>query len=297
MTWPRLDVQVWIEVFLFVRKNLQAGVEIVNAYDLNRGGQAALLRVDLSNGESIVVKDFHGGEYEPYEIVINLAVQNALGQLPNAEDNIVSPYCTQINRENHFIAMPFVDGLSLFDLLEFLDKTGSEMEENAKLYIAKRLIIIVKWLQSFRVVHRDIKPENIMITIDGEVKLIDFDMACCFDDSKLFPQAGMEPPNVSVVHLFRWKQLACGTPCYTAPEIEQGRDYNATVDWFSVGRTLEMLNIRSSRLWSRIMEEMTKAPEFRRLLFQRPNLLHCMNEPVPPGTQMRLAKLVGRAMM
>ena len=70
-------------------------------------------------------------------------------------------------------------------------------------------------MHSEGVVHRDIKPENVMLTKEGELKLIDFGLSQRTEgDNKL-------------------KTIA-GTPYYTAPEVLDGH-YDYKCDMWSLG--------------------------------------------------------------
>lgn len=65
------------------------------------------------------------------------------------------------------------------------------------------------------VVHRDIKPENIMLSKDGEIKLIDFGLSQRTQGNR------------------KLKTVA-GTPYYMAPEVLEG-NYDYKCDLWSLG--------------------------------------------------------------
>src|SRR5437868_10376012 len=82
----------------------------------------------------------------------------------------------------HFIAMEFVDGLTLRQLIH-------EQQTNlAKLlrYLQHVAEGLAK-AHASGIVHRDLKPDNIMVTRDGHAKILDFGLA------KLIEPTGQKP--------------------------------------------------------------------------------------------------------
>ena len=78
--------------------------------------------------------------------------------------------------------------------------------------------------------HCDIKPENILITPEGDVKILDFGVA------KYLP--GRDSENVTLTLSRSATNLICGTPAYMPPEVfmEQAPDMRS--DIFSLGVVL-----------------------------------------------------------
>lgn len=76
--------------------------------------------------------------------------------------------------------------------------------------------------EPLRLIHRDIKPSNVMLTVAGDVKVLDFGTAQArFDDREAHTQA-----------------LAFGSAAYMAPERLLGDPDNPSGDIFSLGITL-----------------------------------------------------------
>ncbi|MDG2376110.1 MAG: serine/threonine-protein kinase [Woeseiaceae bacterium] len=70
------------------------------------------------------------------------------------------------------------------------------------------------------VIHRDIKPSNVMLTIDNDVRIIDFGIAICAD------------ADVSRI------EGIAGSPSYMSPEQVQSEDLTPASDIYSLGAVL-----------------------------------------------------------
>ena len=70
------------------------------------------------------------------------------------------------------------------------------------------------------VIHRDIKPSNVMLTIDNDVRIIDFGIAICAD-----------------AEVSRIEGIA-GSPSYMSPEQVQSEDLTSASDIYSLGAVL-----------------------------------------------------------
>jgi serine/threonine protein kinase len=79
------------------------------------------------------------------------------------------------------------------------------------------------------IVHRDIKPANIMITPQGQVKIMDFGLAQLSDRTKL-TASGMK----------------LGTPAYMSPEQTEGRPTDRRSDLWSLG----CVQTHAARAWN-----------------------------------------------
>ncbi|MDY5022304.1 MAG: protein kinase [Blautia sp.] len=96
---------------------------------------------------------------------------------------------------------------------------GRELSEKEVIKLGCDICTALELCEKRGVIHRDIKPENIFVNDFGDFKLGDFGIARRLE-------------NVSGG--FSRK----GTYNYMAPEIEQGREYDATADIYSLGLVL-----------------------------------------------------------
>ena len=137
--------------------------------------------------------------------------------------NIVDVYDFGFSDENEsqlYIAMEFVDGESLAELIE-------ENERISYLDLVPIVVQILDGLSSAHnngVLHRDIKPSNIMLLpSDSEegysVKIVDFGLAkTSFEEQKLTKTG-----------------VPVGTPNYISPEQVQGKEIDQRSDLYSLG--------------------------------------------------------------
>lgn len=129
--------------------------------------------------------------------------------------NIVN-FIDCFSTKNHiYLVMELVRGLSLYELLK--KQPDRKIKENNAKTIIKQILKAMVYCHSKCVTHRDIKLENVIISSNGEVKVIDFGFSTCI-------------PNDKKVKMF------CGTPSYMAPEITQKIEYcGPPVDIWATG--------------------------------------------------------------
>lgn len=137
--------------------------------------------------------------------------------------NIVAIYDFALHEGEPFLAMEFVDGISL---REALDKTPILPVPDA-IGIMVQVLDALEVMHGKGVVHHDIKPGNIMLTMDKQVKVGDFGVSKITD--------------TEMTTTF----VTAGTPAYMSPEQCRGETVDGRSDLFAAGTTLfEMLSGR-----------------------------------------------------
>ena len=137
-----------------------------------------------------------------------------------AHPNVVSIYDVGHQDDQSFIAMEFVSGESLEDILE----SGRDLSLQEASKIAREVAAGLDYAHERGIVHRDVKPANILLTDAGIAKITDFGVAKL--DSADMTTTGM----------------ILGTPRYMAPEQVTGRQITGASDQFSLAVILyEML--------------------------------------------------------
>ena len=159
--------------------------------------------------------------------------------------NIVGIYDYALHEGNPYLAMEFIDGITLAQV----DRSrGFAIPEIVELTC--QVLDALHSAHLLGVVHRDIKPANIMLTTTGWVKVADFGISRIASSS--LTGAG------SVV----------GTPAYMSPEQCRGAAVDARSDVFSVGVVLyelvtgrkPFLGSTPHELWHRLLNEAPPDP-------------------------------------
>ena len=127
-----------------------------------------------------------------------------------------------------FIVMEYISGRTLEELIP---REGLQPPEVVKFGI--QIADGLSRAHSAGIIHRDLKPGNIMISDDGQVKLLDFGLAKLSDlhdapDAELTRTAAPETEEGSIL----------GTVCYMSPEQAEARKTDARSDIFSAGAVL-----------------------------------------------------------
>ncbi|WP_155057115.1 Stk1 family PASTA domain-containing Ser/Thr kinase [Streptomyces blattellae] len=131
-------------------------------------------------------------------------------------DNVSIPY----------IVMEYVDGSTLRELLH----SGRKLLPERAMEMTIGILQGLEYAHRNGIVHRDIKPANVMLTRNGQVKVMDFGIARAMGDS------GMTMTQTSAV---------IGTAQYLSPEQAKGEQVDARSDLYSTGCLLyELLTVR-----------------------------------------------------
>ena len=121
-----------------------------------------------------------------------------------------------------WIAMQFVEGETLFERLQQSRFSPAECID-----IATQVAAALDEAHSHGVIHRDIKPMNIMLTVRGQVKVLDFGLAKF--DGRVDPSTDVLKSQAGIV---------TGTAPYMSPEQLRGAPVDARSDIFSLGVVL-----------------------------------------------------------
>jgi serine/threonine-protein kinase len=138
------------------------------------------------------------------------------------------------SEDTYFIVMEYVDGVDLKGLLEWRRRLNKRIPIAHSLYIITEICKGLAYAhelpnpetgKALGIVHRDISPPNVLISKQGEVKVVDFGLA------KATSQIETTDPGV-----------VKGKMSYLSPEAARGEEVDSRADIFAVGILLyEML--------------------------------------------------------
>lgn len=138
--------------------------------------------------------------------------------------NIVIIHEVGEDRGRHFIAMEFLEGQTLREVLQ----VQGPLPLPQVVQIVSEVASALDYAHDHGVIHRDVKPDNVYLLTDGRIKLTDFGIARLMFEANLTADGQV-----------------FGTPSYMSPEQVAGKPIDPRSDIFSLGVMLyEMLSGR-----------------------------------------------------
>lgn len=149
-----------------------------------------------------------------------LSEAKALGRLDHP--NIIRVYNVDEDQGNVYIAMEFIEGESLNEIIQKKKFSHEEIIE-----LGRTVAGTLDYAHKQGIIHRDIKPSNILIRSDGRLKITDFGIAHIEDSAA--------PKQTQAGEIL-------GTPAYMSPEQVLSQPVNGRSDLFSLGVILYELS-------------------------------------------------------
>lgn len=190
--------------------------EVYLAHDTRLGRQVAVktLRADLARDPSFQAR--FRREAQSAASLNHPAIVAVYDTGEDYIDGVSIPY----------IVMEYADGSTLRELLH----SGRKLLPERTLEMTIGILQALEYSHRNGIVHRDIKPANVMLTRNGQVKVMDFGIARAMGDS------GMTMTQTSAV---------IGTAQYLSPEQAKGEQVDNRSDLYSTGCLLyELLTVR-----------------------------------------------------
>jgi eukaryotic-like serine/threonine-protein kinase len=183
---------------------------------LGAGGMANVyLAEDQELGRRVAIKildDRHAAD-EQFVERFRREAKNAAGL---SQPNIVSIYDRGEAEGTYYIAMEYLDGRSLKELIV----SRGPAPISIAIDYARQILAALRFAHRNGIVHRDIKPHNVLVDADARVKVTDFGIARA--GASQMTEAG------SII----------GTAQYLSPEQARGTQVDQTSDLYSLGIVL-----------------------------------------------------------
>jgi len=148
------------------------------------------------------------------------ALKNFLREAKSAAQlnhpNIVTVYDAGEQDGRYYIAMEYVDGTTLKEIL----RRRNVIAASGVLHVLVQMCEALAYAHEKKIVHRDIKTANTMWTRDKKAKIMDFGLAKVVEEVR------------------NHTTLVSGTPYYMSPEQTLGRNIDHRTDIYSLGVTI-----------------------------------------------------------
>ncbi|MBT8494186.1 MAG: serine/threonine protein kinase, partial [Deltaproteobacteria bacterium] len=200
---------------------------------LAKGGMAEVFLARDSHGGKLVVLKRGLAEMMEQDDLASMFYDEARLVSMFSHPNIVRTYDARAAAAEHYYVMEYLDGLDCQQLLHRVARAGHSIPLAVSVNLMIRLADALHYAHELcdengkplNIVHRDISPGNLRLTLDGQVKLLDFGVAA----------AALEERTVTRVGQVKGKLT------YMAPEQLAG-SYDRRSDIFSLGVVLYELS-------------------------------------------------------
>ena len=192
-------------------------IEIIEP--IGAGGTANVYKgVDLNYGTLVAVKVLSGNLFKHEKVKAKL-IEEADRYVYLNHKGIVRLKDFIIKSDNYYLVMEFIEGQNLE---RYISKTTGPIPEQRAIDMMAEILDAIGFAHENNVLHLDIKPSNIMISNNGEIKILDFGISA---DIK----SDMEGVDLGA---------PVGTPYYMSPEQIEGKNIDKRSDVYALGITL-----------------------------------------------------------
>ncbi|MCK4835836.1 MAG: serine/threonine protein kinase [Candidatus Aminicenantes bacterium] len=184
--------------------------------ELGRGGMGTLYyAIDTMLNREVALKVIHPHLANDLKFIDKFKTE-AMTQAQMNHPNIIIIFCFRKINSHHIIAMEYLRGNSLQEVLQ----KKKQLPILDALSYLKQILRGLNYAHTRHIIHGDIKPGNILIDSTRRIKIADFGIA------KIFGDFGNK--NESQI---------LGTPIYASPEQILGKDVGVRSDLYSLGIT------------------------------------------------------------
>jgi serine/threonine protein kinase/Tol biopolymer transport system component len=192
---------------------------------VGRGGMGEVYKAEDTRLSRLVALKFLPDDIAKHPYAVNRFQREARAASALNHPNICTVYDISEESGRAFIAMEFIEGRSLKDLVD-----SHPLQIDRVLAISIDIADALDAAHEKGIIHRDIKPDNIFVNNRGDVKILDFGLA------KLL-HSGLASEDRTVSDRLELTQhgAALGTVAYMSPEQARGEKLDCRTDLFSFG--------------------------------------------------------------
>jgi 5'-AMP-activated protein kinase catalytic alpha subunit len=230
----------------------KAHVKTIGAYYMGKTiGEGTFGKVKLGThsltGEKVAIKILEKDRIKDTADVERVAREIHILQLIR-HPNIIQLYEIIETPKQLYLIMEFASGGELFDYIV----ANTRVKERVACKFFQQILAGVDYIGKLGIVHRDLKPENLLLEHDDNIKIVDFGLGNTYKPGEKL-------------------KTACGSPCYAAPEMIAGKEYDGLkADIWSCGIILFALvcgylpfeDPNTSELYKKILNGEPKCAEF-----------------------------------